>query len=198
MKIKTRSFRSEVFRSAFIVSAAICSALGLSACRDGSVDETCYWGPIPNEKRMEILKLRGVKTIVMVRLNPMHKVEENARRLGINYVHIPTGLFTAPPDEGIKQFVEIARNPANQPLYICDQVARDRTQFYAGLYGMLHEGWSADRASWQMYRNGLRHWWPWFYKYHRIAREHEEEIHKASSVVVERSDQQKSDSNSDK
>jgi hypothetical protein len=79
--------------------------------------------------------------------------------------------------------MKLASNPENQPLYICDQVARDRTQFYAGLYGMLDKGWSADRATWQMYRNGLRHWWPWFYKYREIARAHEDEIRRARAAA---------------
>lgn len=186
MKTILDSSTLQTLRRSKAVLVAMAAASCTSACRDGNVDETCYWGPIPNQTRMQELKNRGIKTLVMVRLNPMQKVEANARSLGINYVHIPTGLFVSPPEDGINKFVEVASNPANHPLYICDQLARDRTQFYAGLYGMVHKGWTADRASWQMYRNGLRHWWPWFYKYHSVAKQHEEEILKANAVLIER------------
>lgn len=146
------------------------TALLLCGCRDGMVDTGCYWGPIPHGKRLIALKREGVKTLVVVRLNPLPKLEAQARALGMNYVHIPTGLFVSPPEEGIRKFVEVARNPEMRPLYVTDQVARDRTQFYAGIYGMVAEDWTAERASWQMYRNGLRHWWPWFYKFKDIVK----------------------------
>lgn len=158
----------------------LCASLlcfALTGCRDGQIDEGCYWGPIPSEKRLKELKQIGIKTIVLCRLNSLKKEKKMTEDLGMNYVHIPTGLFVSPPEEGIEKFVEVARNPALRPLYICDQVARDRTQFYAGIYGMVAEKWSADQASNQMYRNGLRHWWPWFYKYRRIIKDDEGEIH---------------------
>jgi hypothetical protein len=122
----------------------------------------------------------------MVRLNPMPKKEAAARKLGMNYVHVPMGLFASPKEEEIGKFVALVRDPANRPIYICDQVARDRTQFYAGVYGMVSQNWNAETASWQMYRNGLRHWWPWFYKLKDVIKENEQEI-RGRKVVEETS-----------
>ena len=165
-----------VISTQILLTAAMC--LSLTSCRDGQVDEGCYWGPIPTKmERLKELKDKGVKTIVVCRLNPTTRVENNAHELGMNFVHIPTGLFVNPSEENIQKFVKVARDPALRPLYICDQVARDRTQFYAGIYGMVSQKWTADHASYQMYRNGLRHWWPWFYKYRHIIKDDEQEIH---------------------
>ncbi len=163
-------------RGASIILAAV-ACLTLSGCRGGQVDSGCYWGPVPNKQKLEELKAKGVKTVILCRLNPMPKEQKMLEELGMNYVHIPTGLFTSPKDENISYFLSVVRNPAMRPVYICDQVARDRTQFYAGIYGMASQGWTAKQASLQMYRNGLRHWWPWFYKYKDIVKEHEQEIH---------------------
>ncbi len=153
------------------------ASFSLGGCRGGQVDSGCYWGPIPNRHGLEELKAKGVKTLINVRLNPLKKEEKYLHELGMNYVHVPTGLFTSPSDENISYFLSVVRNPAMRPVYICDQVARDRTQFYAGIYGMASQGWTAKQASLQMYRNGLRHWWPWFYKYKDIVKDHEQEIH---------------------
>jgi hypothetical protein len=152
----------------------------LTGCRGGQVDEGCYWGPIPGPARLAELKAQGIRTVINCRLNPLPALAAECRRLGLNYVHIPTGLFRSPPQAGIEKFLEVAADPDYRPVYICDQVARDRVQFYAGIYGMMSQGWSARRASWQMYRNGLRHWWPWFYKYKHIVAEQEQQIHSRS------------------
>lgn len=157
-----------------VVVPALCAFL--SGCRAGQVDEGCYWGPIPDQKMLQQLKAEGVRTIVLVRLNPMPGLQKRISAAGLKYAHVPTGLFTSPPEEGIKKFLTVIHNPELRPVYVCDQLARDRTQLYAGIYGMAADNWSAETASWQMYRNGLRHWWPWFYKYKRIVKNDEREI----------------------
>lgn len=126
---------------------------------------------------MKELKAMGVKTIVNVRLNRLKGKEKIAKEIGLNWVHIPTGLFEAPGEEQIKQFVAVANDPNMTPIYICDQVARDRTQFYAAVHGMVTEKWPAEKASKAMYLNGLRHWWPWFYKYKDVVKQYEPEIY---------------------
>lgn len=159
----------------FVLMVMAC--LMLTGCRSGEVNSLCYWGPIPDEKEMKELKVIGVKTIVNCRLNRMAAKEKIAEELGFNWVHIPTGLFKPPGEKQIKQFLAVANNPDMTPIYICDQVARDRTQFYAAVFGMTSEKWPAEKASKAMYLNGLRHWWPWFYKYKDVVKQYEPEIH---------------------
>lgn len=167
-------FVRELLRSSTIVSL---TCLMLSSCRSGEVDSQCLWGPIPSDKKLVALKAQGVKTIINCRLNRLPDKEKMAAQLGLNYVHIPTGLFEPPGEEQIRQFLTVIRDPNNRPVYICDQVARDRTQFYAAVYGMDAYKWPAEKASKTMYRNGLRHWWPWFYKYKHVVKKYEKDIH---------------------
>lgn len=159
----------------FILIVLACIAL--TGCRSGEVNSMVYWGPIPSHKKLVELKKQGVKSIVNCRLNRLVKLEKKANEVGLNWVHIPTGLFISPGEEEIKQFITVMKDPDMTPVYICDQVARDRTQFYAAVGGMITEKWPAEKASKAMYLNGLRHWWPWFYDYKRVVKEYEPMIH---------------------
>jgi protein tyrosine phosphatase (PTP) superfamily phosphohydrolase (DUF442 family) len=155
----------------------VLACIALTGCRSGEVNNMVYWGPIPNQKKMVELKAQGVKSIINCRLNRLPKLEKKANEIGLNWVHIPTGLFISPGEEQIKQFVTVMNDPSMTPVYVCDQVARDRTQFYAAVGGMVTEKWPAEKASKAMYLNGLRHWWPWFYDYKNVVKEHEAMIH---------------------
>ncbi len=159
----------------FVIIVLACIAL--TGCRSGEVNSMVLWGPIPSQKKMVELKALGVKTIVNCRLNRLVKKEKQANEIGLNWVHIPTGLFISPGDAEITQFVKVMNDPTMTPVYICDQVARDRTQFYAAVGGMVTEKWPAEKASKAMYLNGLRHWWPWFYNYKNVVKEYEPVIH---------------------
>lgn len=165
----------KIHKSTIIATAAII----LSACRSGQVDQDCLWGPMPNHERLLELRRIGVKTIVVCRLNPMKEKEKEARALGMNFVHLPTGLFKSPSENSINKFIATINDPSLKPIYVTDQVARDRAQFFAAIYGMSAKGWSSEEANWHMYRNGLRHWWPWFYKYKNILGMHAESIRRA-------------------
>jgi len=159
----------------FVLMVLACIAL--TGCRSGEVNSLVYWGPIPSQKKMVELKAQGVKTIVNCRLNRLVKLERKAEEIGLNWVHIPTGLFVSPGEKEINKFLGVMNDPNMTPVYICDQVARDRTQFYAAVGGMVTEKWPAEKASKAMYLNGLRHWWPWFYDYKRVVKEYEPVIH---------------------
>jgi protein tyrosine phosphatase (PTP) superfamily phosphohydrolase (DUF442 family) len=135
----------------FILLVVACIAL--TGCRSGQVNEVVHWGPIPNAKKMVKLKQDGVKTIVNCRLNRLPKLERKANEIGLNWVHIPTGLFLPPGDEEITAFLNVINDKTMTPIYICDQVARDRTQFYAAVGGMATEKWPAEKASKAMYLN---------------------------------------------
>ncbi len=163
----------------------VLACLALSGCRSGEVNSLVRWGPQPNRHKMVELKKEGVKTIVICRLNRLAKKEKQANELGLNWVHIPTGLFEAPGDEQISAFLKVVNDPNMTPIYICDQVARDRTQFYAAVGGMATEKWTAEKASKAMYLNGLRHWWPWFYKYKDVVKNHETQIHGTEKKTAE-------------
>lgn len=167
----------------FILMVLACFAL--TGCRSGQVNEVVHWGPIPNAKKMVKLKEEGIKTIVNCRLNRLPKLEAKANEIGLNWVHIPTGLFLPPGDEEITAFLNVVNDKSMTPIYICDQVARDRTQFYAAVGGMATEKWPAEKASKAMYLNGLRHWWPWFYKYKDVVKHYEPQIHGTERKTAE-------------
>lgn len=171
--------RKNCFRAILLTLFFPC-ILTLTACRGGGqIDENVYWGPIPSKERLAELQQLGVKTIVDCRQRPIRKKRAAARAAAhnMNYVLLKTGLYMSPSEECIDKFVEIIKEPKNCPIYVCDVAAKDRTQFYLAIYRMVKKRWTAEAASYQMYRGGLRHWWPWFYKYKDILKAHEVAFH---------------------
>lgn len=146
---------------AIVVSVFLCTG-----CTDyyGQASPTLYWGAEPDQKRLEMLKEKGVKTLVNFRTNPRPDLADKAREMGFKYIHIRTGVFRSPSKEAINQFLTLVNDPNNQPTYIFCKGGRDRTAFYTGLYRMTTQGWSADMASDEVLSK-VRLWWPTFRHY---------------------------------
>lgn len=155
---------------------AICLASSMVAgCNTLKVSENCYAGPapIPSLGGVEKLKAQGIKTIINVRTNHMRHVERHARRAGMNYYQIQSGVFKVPQDKEIRQFIDIVSNPVNQPVYVCCTLGTDRTAYYVACYRMACLGWTDDKAITTM-DDGLKQWWPIFRKYKTSLRRHSE------------------------
>lgn len=162
---------------------AICLASSMVAgCNMLKVSEACYAGPapIPSLGGVEKLKAQGIKTIINVRTNHMRHVERHARRAGMNYYQIQSGVFKVPADKEIQQFIDIVSNPVNQPVYVCCTLGSDRTAYYVACYRMACLGWTDDKAITTM-DEGLKQWWPIFRKYKTALRRHSEMMRTAAA-----------------
>lgn len=162
---------------------AICLASSMVAgCNSVKVSENCYAGPapIPSLGQVDKLKAMGIKTIVNVRTNHMKHVERHARRLGMNYYQIQSGVFKVPQDKEIQEFIDIVSNPENQPVYVCCTLGTDRTAYYVACYRMACLNWTDDKAITTM-DEGLKQWWPVFRKYKKILRRHSEMMRTAAA-----------------
>jgi protein tyrosine/serine phosphatase len=124
---------------------------------------TCYRGGTPSIKTLVELKRKGVKTLINVRTNPLKRTEKLAREMGFNYYHICTGVFVAPHGDDIRQFLSIARDPNNQPVYIFCHRGTDRTSFYVALQ-QIADGRPVDDVIADL-RVRVKKWWPYFHCY---------------------------------
>lgn len=129
---------------------------------------------------MNELEHLGVKTMVDCRQRPNHKLEnaQLCEKHHIQYIFLKTGLYKNPDEAVMDKFVTMISDPKNLPIYVCDVAAKDRTQFYLAVYRIAKNKWTAEDASWKMYRSGLRHWWPWFYKFPDVLKAHEDKFRK--------------------
>jgi protein tyrosine/serine phosphatase len=119
-----------------------------------------YRGGQPTETGLRLLKERGIKTVINLR---MENDESNlVQRLGMNYVHIPIEdirPWSQIPEAAIAKYFELVNNPANYPIFFHCRRGADRTGAMAALYRMAVQGWDARRAYSEALDIGMRPWY---------------------------------------
>jgi len=119
-----------------------------------------YRGGQPTERGFYLLKERGIKTVINLR---MENDEANlVERLGLNYVHIPVEDIwpsSRIPEAAIAKYFEIINNPANYPIFFHCRRGADRTGAIAAFYRMAIQGWDAKQAYSEALAIGMRPWY---------------------------------------
>lgn len=141
-----------------------------TGCEVEQLSPVLYKGPEPNLALMKKLKQMGVKTIVSARLNPKERKAEQARKLGLNWIHLKTGLFYAPREPEINEFLAIVDNPKNHPIYLTCSLGADRTGFYKGIYRMARQDWPLDKTVGELHQ-GFSKWWRLWYAFYYYQEE---------------------------
>ncbi|HEY9784005.1 MAG TPA: hypothetical protein V6D17_01295 [Candidatus Obscuribacterales bacterium] len=159
----TWSTHSRAYALALALTAAVSTSQAY-AKRQQVCDEL-YSGSIPSRKAMHELKALGIKSIINLRTNSLKGKAALAKELGMNYYHIPTGVFLVPNSADTEAFLRIMSDERNLPAYVFCTLGTDRTAYYVGTYRVACQGWSADRAFQEMRKQGLKGWWPVFRKY---------------------------------
>jgi protein tyrosine phosphatase (PTP) superfamily phosphohydrolase (DUF442 family) len=120
--------------------------------RFGEVAKGLYRGAQPDADGFRALSGLGVRTV----LNFRGEDKDTALAPpGISVVNLHAHI-NKPDDAEIKAFFEIALDPARRPLFVHCAEGRERTGFYAALYRMEVDGWTAERALEEMRVYGFR------------------------------------------
>src|SRR5207249_7887746 len=124
------------------------------------VSDGLFRGGQPTQKGFELLKQRGIKTVINFRMEN----DESAavEKLGMNYVHIPVEdirPWSQIPEAAIAKYFELINNPANYPIFFHCRRGADRTGAMAALYRMGLQGWDAKRAYSEALDIGMRPWY---------------------------------------
>ena len=137
-------------------------AISSPITRFSKVGERLYRGGQPRDNEFALLHSLGIHTVVSFR-------EEDAseraivEKLGMKFVHIPV-TFTAfapttkLPEKAVQKFFEVVDDPANGPVFVHCRRGADRTGAFVGLYRMVRENWTAQRAYDEAREIGMR-WW---------------------------------------
>jgi protein tyrosine/serine phosphatase len=137
----------------------------------GKLNEHLYRGAQPQRSAFAELQKRGVTTVVSLRReNPAAIAAEKnqVESLGMRFVHIPVGGFSAPTDEQIIRFLSIFRDHQEDTVFVHCHYGEDRTGVFIASYRMGVEHWPADQALQEMYRFGFhRHSQPQMRAYAR-------------------------------
>jgi len=118
-----------------------------------------YRGNAPDEKGVASLKALGIRTVINLRHYHGGKEEKRVRRAGLDYVALVLESSDAPSDEDVRRFLEIATDPARQPVYFHCWRGKDRTGAMCAAYRMAIDGWTLGEARAEMESFGFYRGW---------------------------------------
>src|SRR5438552_14662681 len=104
--------------------AVLCGAPAAESLSHGGIPrfmmiaDGLYRGGQPTEKGFELLKQRGIKTVVNLRME--HDEGKIVQKLGMNYVQIPVDEvrpWSQIPPAAVATYFEVVNNPVSYPIF---------------------------------------------------------------------------------
>jgi tyrosine-protein phosphatase SIW14 len=120
------------------------------------VSPILYRGEQPGAEGFQTLKKMGVKTVVNLR--SLHSDRKELQGLGLQYVHIPCQAWN-PSEADVAAFMQVVRNPKNQPVFVHCQHGADRTGMMVAVYRMTEQGWGNADAGKEIHNFGFHKIW---------------------------------------
>jgi protein tyrosine phosphatase (PTP) superfamily phosphohydrolase (DUF442 family) len=124
----------------------------------GKINEGLYRGAQPSAQGFEELKKLGITTVIDLRAEDRGKQwEQNeVEHLGMRYVPIPIGRFSAPTNAEVARFLTTVRGAdVQQKIFVHCQFGEDRTGVFIATYRIGIQKWPADQAIHEMYAFGF-------------------------------------------
>src|SRR5436189_1761782 len=84
----------------------------------GSINENFFRGAQPKDQDYKDLAAMGVKTVINLRIDERSDEKPLVEGAGMKYVFIGMRDDKRPADEQVQEFLKIANDPANQPIYV--------------------------------------------------------------------------------
>ena len=108
------------------------------------VSPTLMRGSRLDEAGLKDIKARGYKGVT----NLCREYDDSAlvKSVGLNALHLAILDNTAPTEAQMKQFLDFANDPANQPSYVHCEAGKGRTGVAVASYRMGIQGWTFDDA----------------------------------------------------
>jgi tyrosine-protein phosphatase SIW14 len=113
----------------------------------GRVNPNYYRGAQPKGHDYADLATLGVKALIDLTSDDS-AVDEKlmAERSGLKYFKIPMTTQVAPTPSIVVEFLKLANDHANQPVYVHCVGGRHRTGVMTAVYRMAQDGWTAEQA----------------------------------------------------
>jgi len=110
---------------------------------------------IEDPKGYEKLKRQGVKSLIDLTIEGTKDLTEG-KHAGLNVLNVRILDNSAPTTAQMKQFLDFATTPANQPAYVHCQAGKGRTGVAVACYRMAVERWPPEKALAEAKAFGLR------------------------------------------
>ena len=116
-----------------------------------------YCGGQPSDEGFNVLKEKGIKTIINLREEPgqIARERELVESLGMTFLSVPMTPFQEPSETAIKQFLELALKPESHPIFVHCLHGQDRTGAMVCIYRMEAHGHTFDMAYEEMVAGGF-------------------------------------------
>lgn len=111
-----------------------------------------YRGAQPTADGMRNLKAMGVRTIVNLR--DLHCDLDQIGLTGLAYERLYVSPLN-PQDREVARFLQIATDPARQPVFVHCRYGADRVGLMCAAYRVVAEGWTKEQAIAEWTRGGF-------------------------------------------
>ncbi|HEV2719278.1 MAG TPA: dual specificity protein phosphatase family protein [Thermoanaerobaculia bacterium] len=121
------------------------------------VNASLFRGAQPSELGLAELKKLGITVVVNLRERG-HDVEserKEAEALGLRYVSIPVGGWSAPAKAQVAEFLTLLRGSSGDKIFVHCHLGRDRTGVMIAAYRVAEQHWTAKQAIQEMHSAGF-------------------------------------------
>jgi protein tyrosine/serine phosphatase len=125
----------------------------------GEINEKYYRGSQPDAMQVAALKKSGIKTIIDLRKDFEPEEAQWAQSQGLQYFRIPLSTKTAATAEQTAEFLKLANDPGNWPVYVHCKGGRHRTGEMTAIYRISNDQWTADQAYQEMKKYDFESGW---------------------------------------
>lgn len=153
MRVSRNSIRAFVPVVACLSMVAMASArvknekfAGIRIQNFGCVNENYYRGAQPEGDDYAALARLGVKAVVDLQRQGEAVERRIVESNGMKFFRIPMTTTSRPDREAVDQFLKIANDPLNQPIFVHCRGGRHRTGVMTAVYRMTRESWTAGQA----------------------------------------------------
>jgi protein tyrosine/serine phosphatase len=124
------------------------------------VDPGIYRGGAPTDSGLSTLKSLGIHTIIDLRISPRLVKQEKKRALalGFTWINLPMGS-EAPTDKQVTTLLAVLARAPGEPVFVHCQHGADRAGCMIGIYRVVVEGWTFQRAWQEMRHYGFNPRW---------------------------------------
>ncbi len=112
----------------------------------GSINDNFFRGAQPKGQDYKDLAAMGIKTVINLRIDAKADEQELVEAAGMKYVYIGMRDDKRPADAQVQEFMKIANDPTNLPLYVHCIGGRHRTGLMSAVYRIEKDGWDYTKA----------------------------------------------------
>jgi tyrosine-protein phosphatase SIW14 len=121
------------------------------------VNDHLFRGGEPSLVGLQELGAMGVKIDIDLRGSGegVEAEKQAAEKLGMKYVNIPLGQFSAPTNEQMERVLSLLLRNDSETTFVHCRRGKDRTSTVIACYRIQHDGWDNNRALVEAKQHGM-------------------------------------------